>query len=126
AELLAALGELGVGCIAFSPLAQGLLTTKYLEGIPADARAAREGSFKQAMLRADTLDNIRALNAIAARRGQTLAQMAIAWVLRDPRVTSALIGARTVAQLEDSLAALDTLDFAAEELADIDRHAIDG
>jgi L-glyceraldehyde 3-phosphate reductase len=124
-ELLGTLDTIGAGCIAFSPLGQGLLTTKYLGGIPDNARAAREGSFKQAMLRAETLDHIRALDGIAERRGQTLAQMAIAWALRDPRITSALIGARTVAQLEDSLGALKALDFSSEELAEIDVHAID-
>jgi L-glyceraldehyde 3-phosphate reductase len=125
--LLQALGELGVGCIAFSPLAQGMLSDKYLKGgVPDDARARRDGSLKQRMLSADNLDRIRALNDIAAARGQSLAQMAIAWVLRDPRVTSALIGARTVAQLDDSLDAVARLDFSADELAAIDRHAGDG
>jgi L-glyceraldehyde 3-phosphate reductase len=125
-ELLAALDELGVGCIAFSPLAQGLLTNKYLNGVPTDSRVAKEGSFGGHLLSQDNLDRIKALNAIAARRGQTLAQLALAWVLRDPRVTSALIGARTVAQLEDSLAALNGLSFSPEELAEIDRHASEG
>jgi L-glyceraldehyde 3-phosphate reductase len=125
-ELLDVLGELGVGCIAFSPLAQGMLSTKYLNGVPQDSRAAREGSLSQRLLSAENLERIRALNAIAARRGQSLAQMAIAWVLRDPRVTSALIGARTVAQLDDSLDALKTLDFSPEELAEIETHAADG
>ena len=125
-ELLDTLDMLGVGCIAFSPLAQGLLTNKYLNGVPADSRVAKDGSFGGHLLTQDNLDRIKALNAIAARRGQTLAQMALAWTLRDPRVTSALIGARTVAQLEDSLAALDNLAFAAEELAEIDRHASEG
>ncbi|KRG40941.1 aldo/keto reductase [Stenotrophomonas panacihumi] len=124
--LLPALGELGVGCIAFSPLAQGMLSDKYLKGVPDDARARRDGSLKQRMLSADNLERIRALNDIAAARGQSLAQMAIAWVLRDARVTSALIGARTVAQLDDSLDAVKRLDFSAEELAAIDRHAGDG
>src|SRR5687767_1814440 len=102
--LLDTLDDLGVGCIAFSPLAQGMLTRKYLNGVPEDARAAKGGSFKSHMLTAENIERIRALNGIAERRGQTLAQMAIAWVLRDKRVTSALIGARTVEQLEDSLA----------------------
>ena len=124
--LLDALGELGVGCIAFSPLAQGLLTHKYLDGVPPDARAAKEGSFASAMLSAENLARVRALDAIARSRGQSLAQMAIAWVLRDPRVTSALIGARSVAQLDDSLGALDNLAFTAEELAAIDQHAVEG
>ena len=122
-RLLDTLGDLGVGCIAFSPLAQGLLTGKYLNGVPSDARAGERGSFSTAMLTQDVLDRVRALEAIARRRGQTLAQMAIAWVLRDPRVTSALIGARTVEQLDDSLGALDALDFSAEEIAEIDGYA---
>jgi L-glyceraldehyde 3-phosphate reductase len=125
-ELLDTLGDLGVGCIAFSPLAQGLLTNKYLNGAPADSRVTKNGSFGAHLLSADNLERIKALNAIAADRGQTLAQMAIAWTLRDPRVTSALVGARTVAQLEDSLAALNGLSFSAEELAQIDRHASEG
>jgi len=124
--LLPVLGELGVGCIAFSPLAQGMLTSKYLEGVPADARASRGGSLKQGMLGEENLARIRALNEIAARRGQSLAQLAIAWVLRDPRVTSALIGARTVAQLDDSLDTVANLALSASELAEIDRHAGDG
>ena len=124
--LLSTLGELGIGCIAFSPLAQGMLTSKYLGGIPDDARAARGGSLSTGLITEENLARIRALNDIAARRGQTLAQMAIAWVLRDPRVTSALIGARNVAQLEDSLAALRSLDFSDGELAEIDRHAEEG
>jgi L-glyceraldehyde 3-phosphate reductase len=124
--LLDTLGDLGIGCIAFSPLAQGLLTGKYLAGMPADARAARPGSFKQDTLNEANFARIRALNGIAQRRGQTLAQMALAWVLRDPRVTSALIGARTVAQLDDSLNAAASPAFTAEELAEIDRHAVDG
>jgi len=124
--LLPVLGELGVGCIAFSPLAQGMLTSKYLGGVPADARASRGGSLKQGMLGEENLARIRALNDIAARRGQSLAQMAIAWVLRDPRVTSALIGARTVAQLDDSLDTVANLAFSAPELEEIDRHAGDG
>ena len=124
--LLDTLAELGTGCIAFSPLAQGLLTSKYLSGVPADARAVKQGSFKPHMLSEENLARIRALDEIAAARGQTLAQMAIAWVLRDPRVTSALIGARTVEQLDNSLDAVAALDFAPEELAAIDRHAGEG
>ncbi len=124
--LLDTLGELGIGCIAFSPLAQGLLTRKYLEGVPSDSRAAREGSFKPEMLSAANIERIRALTAIAEARGQSLAQMAIAWVLRRPEVTSALVGARTVAQLDDSLDALKRLDFSETELAEIDRHAGEG
>jgi L-glyceraldehyde 3-phosphate reductase len=124
-SLLDTLGELGVGCIAFSPLAQGLLTSKYLNGVPGDARAARSGSFSQEFLTDRNLTHVRALNALAKERGQTLAQMAIAWVLRDPRVTSALIGARNVQQLEDSLAAVRNLAFSDEELAKIDQFATD-
>jgi len=124
--LLDALADLGVGCIAFSPLAQGLLTNKYLNGVPADARAAKAGSFTSEMLTSDNLARVRALDALARARGQSLAQMAIAWVLRDPRVTSALIGARSVAQLDNSLDALDNLAFTADELAAIDKHAAEG
>ena len=124
--LLPELHELGVGCIAFSPLAQGLLTSKYLEGKPPVARISNiESSMNEAMFSGETLGRVRALNGIAQQRGQTLAQMAIAWTLRDPRVTSSLIGARSVAQLDDSLDALNNLSFSAEELAAIDQHAID-
>ena len=125
-SLLDTLEDLGVGCIAFSPLAQGMLTNKYLGGVPQDSRAARGGSLGGHLLSDDNIARIQALNDIAKARGQSLAQMALAWVLRDPRVTSALIGARTVAQLEDSLAALNTLAFTADELAQIDRHATEG
>ncbi len=121
--LLDTLEELGIGCIAFSPLAQGLLTGKYLANVPADARAAKGVSFQKSVLSEENLARVRALHAIAERRGQSLAQMAIAWVLRDPRITSALIGARTVAQLDDSLDALKNLSFTADELAEIDRYA---
>jgi L-glyceraldehyde 3-phosphate reductase len=124
--LLDALEELGTGCIAFSPLAQGMLTDKYLGEVPVDARAAKSGSLSTELLSEQNLAHIRALNGIAVARGQTLAQMAIAWVLRDRRVTSALIGARTVEQLADSLGALRNLEFSGEELAAIDRHAVDG
>ncbi|MFN3388021.1 MAG: L-glyceraldehyde 3-phosphate reductase [Allosphingosinicella sp.] len=124
--LLSALEELGAGCIAFSPLAQGMLTAKYLGGVPGDARAARGGSLSADWLTEANLERIRMLNEIARGRGQTLAQMALAWVLRDPRITSALIGARNVPQLEDSLAALQHLDFSEEELARIDLHAEEG
>ena len=124
--LLDTLADLGTGCIAFSPLAQGLLTSKYLNGIPGDSRASKGRLIEPSSLTEDVLARVRALNTIAERRGQTLAQMAIAWVLRDPRVTSALIGARTVEQLENSLGALEGLDFSAEELAEIDRYATDG
>ncbi len=122
-ELLDTLEELGIGCIAFSPLAQGMLSDRYLNGVPADARAAKGGSLKADLIKPETIERIRALNDIAARRGQSLAQMAIAWVLRDPRVTSALIGARTVAQLDDSLDALKNLEFSRNELLEIDHHA---
>ena len=118
--LLDTLGELGVGCIAFSPLGQGLLTNKYLNGVPEDARAARNDSFSKDFLTPETLKHVRALNALAQDRGQSLAQMAIAWVLRDSRVTSALIGARSVEQLDDSLEALGNLDFSREEITRID------
>ena len=124
--LLETLDELGIGCIAFSPLAQGMLTTKYLNGIPQASRASRGGSLSDSFLTPENLTRIRALNEIAKRRNQSLAQMAIAWVLRDPRITSALIGARTVEQLDNSLAALERLDFSAEDLAEIERHAAEG
>jgi L-glyceraldehyde 3-phosphate reductase len=122
-ELLDTLGELGIGCIVFSPLAQGMLTDKYLDGIPKDSRASRHGSLSPDLINDQSLAKIRALNEIAARRGQTLAQLAIAWTLRDSRVTSALIGASSVEQLEANVAALDKLDFTEEELAEIDRYA---
>jgi L-glyceraldehyde 3-phosphate reductase len=122
-DLLDVLGEEAVGCIVFSPLAQGLLTDKYLGGIPAGSRASRPGTLSAEMLGEDTLAKVRALNEIATRRGQTLAQMALAWTRRDPRVTSTLIGASSVAQLEQNLAALHSPAFSAEELAEIDRHA---
>jgi len=122
-ELIDALGELGVGCIVFSPLAQGMLTDKYVDGIPEGSRASRPTSLSPELLTEQALAKIRALNAIAARRGQTLAQMALAWTLRDPRVTAALIGASSVAQLEDNVAALERHEFTDEELAEIDRYA---
>jgi L-glyceraldehyde 3-phosphate reductase len=125
-ELLGTLDTLGVGCIAFSPLAQGLLTSKYLNGVPADSRAKSEGSFKTEFLTEENLAHVRALNQIAQRRGQTLAQMAIAWTLRDSRVTTSLIGARNVAQLDDSLDAVNNLSFTQDELAEIDQHAREG
>jgi L-glyceraldehyde 3-phosphate reductase len=124
-ELLDVLEELGVGCIAFSPLAQGMLTSKYLGGIPEGSRASRESSLSPDLLTEKTLDHVRALNAMARERGQTLAQMALAWTLRDPRVTSALIGASSVAQLDDNLAALRNLTFDDAELTRIDDHAVD-
>jgi L-glyceraldehyde 3-phosphate reductase len=125
-ELLDVLGTAGVGCIAFSPLAQGLLSDRYLEGIPADSRVRRGQHLSEQMLTADNLERVRGLNQIAQRRGQSLAQMAIAWVLRDPRVTSSLIGVSSVEQLEDNVASLAHLEFDAGELADIDRYAGDG
>jgi L-glyceraldehyde 3-phosphate reductase len=123
--LLNTLGEIGVGCIAFSPLAQGMLTSKYLGGVPAGSRATRDSSLSTELLSESNLDHVRALNAIAGERGQTLAQMALAWALRDPRVTSVLIGASSVAQLDDSLGALDKLDFSDDQLAQIDKHAVE-
>ena len=125
-ELLDVLAEERIGAIAFSPLAQGLLTDRYLDGVPSDSRAARGGSFSRDLLSAANLDNARALREIARGRGQTLAQMAIAWTLRDPRVASAVVGASSVTQLDDNLAALDHLAFTPAELADIDRFAVEG
>jgi L-glyceraldehyde 3-phosphate reductase len=124
-ELLDALGELGIGCIVFSPLAQGMLTDKYLGGIPEGSRASRHGSLSPELINDQTLGRIRALNEIASRRGQTLAQLALAWTLRDPRVTSTLVGASSVKQLEANVAALDKLELSDEELAEIDRFATD-
>jgi len=123
--LLDVLGQEGIGCIVFSPLAQGLLTSRYLDGIPEGSRASRHGSLDTGQLNEQNLARIRALHEIAAGRGQTLAQMAVAWTLRDPRVTAALLGASSVAQLEDNVAALDNLAFGSDELAEIDRHATD-
>jgi L-glyceraldehyde 3-phosphate reductase len=124
-DLLDALGELGIGCIVFSPLAQGMLTDKYLDGIPEGSRASRESSLSPDLLTPEALVKIRALNEIAGRRGQSLAQMAVAWVLRDERITSALIGASSVAQLEANIAALENLDFSPGELVEIDKYATD-
>jgi L-glyceraldehyde 3-phosphate reductase len=124
-ELLDALGELGVGCIVFSPLAQGMLTDRYLDGIPDDSRARRDTSLSPSLLTDEALEKIRALNEVAAGRGQSLAQLALAWTLRDRRVTSTLLGASSVAQLEQNVAALDGLDLSQDELAEIDRHATD-
>ena len=124
--LLDALGELGVGCIAFSPLAQGMLTDKYLRGVPEGSRAAQAKSLGRDLLSEENLAHVRALNDIAASRGQSLAQMAIAWVLRDERVSSALIGASSVAQLEDSVGAVSNLTFSDDEIAAIDQHAVEG
>jgi len=123
-DLLNVLGDLGIGCIAFSPLAQGLLTKKYLGGVPEQSRAKLpNSSLLEPFLNEKNLKRVGALNDIAASRGQTLAQMAIAWVLRDSRVTSALVGARNVEQLDDSLDAIKKLDFTEEELKEIDQHA---
>ncbi|HET7399162.1 MAG TPA: L-glyceraldehyde 3-phosphate reductase [Intrasporangium sp.] len=124
-DLLDVLGQEGVGCIAFSPLAQGMLTDKYLDGIPADSRAAQGKSLDPNLLTEQSMRHVRALGEIASARGQSLAQLALAWVLRDARVTSVLIGASSVAQLEDSLGALAALDFSDEELARIDEHAVE-
>src|SRR4051794_18259601 len=124
-ELLDALEEGGAGCITFSPLAQGMLTDKYLNGIPEGSRATQQSSLSADLLTEEALDKIRALNEIAKRRGQSLAQLALAWTLRDPRVTSTLIGASSIAQLEENLGALDRLDFSDEERQTIDRHAVE-
>lgn len=127
-ELLGTLDEIGTGSIAFTPLAQGLLTSKYLNGVPADARVNKPGggSLKQDHLSEDNLEHVRKLNAIAERRGQSLAQMALAWVLRNGRVTSALIGASRAEQVRENVGALKHLEFSAEELAEIDRYATEG
>jgi L-glyceraldehyde 3-phosphate reductase len=125
-ELLAVLEREGVGAIVFSPLAQGMLTDKYLNGIPEDSRIRRGHYFSQDMITEENLNRIRGLNGVAGARGQSLAQLAIAWVLRDPRVTSALLGASSVRQLEQNVAALDNLEFDASELEEIDRHAVEG
>jgi L-glyceraldehyde 3-phosphate reductase len=122
-ELLDVLGDEGVGCIVFSPLAQGLLTDRYLGGVPPDSRVATGGAMSQGMLSEENMTKVRALDSIAKRRGQALAQMALAWTLRDARVTSTLIGASTVEQLEENVAALADLSFSDEELAEIDQHA---
>jgi L-glyceraldehyde 3-phosphate reductase len=124
-ELLSTLEELGVGCIAFSALAQGMLTNKYLNGVPENSRARDGVAFQKEFLSEDNLKRIRALNEIAKGRGQSLPQMAIAWVLRDKRITSALIGARNVEQLDNSLDALKQLEFSPAELVEIDRYAQD-
>ena len=125
-DLLDVLGREGVGCIAFSPLAQGMLTDRYLDGIPQDSRVAQNKSLDPSLLNEQNMTHVRALNQLAQRRGQTLAQLALAWALRDQRVTSVLIGASSVAQLEQNVGALDNLSFNADELAEIDRYAIEG
>jgi L-glyceraldehyde 3-phosphate reductase len=122
-ELLDVLGELGVGCIVFSPLAQGMLTDKYLDGIPEGSRASRDGSLSPSLIDEQALAKIKALNEIAGRRGQTLAQLALAWTLRNPRVTSTLVGASSVEQLEANVTTLEKLDLTEDELAEIDRYA---
>jgi len=119
------LREEGMGCIAFSPLGQGMLTTKYLDGVPTDSRAAENGSFSQGLLTEQNIARIQGLNAIAAERGQTLAQMALSWVLRDDVVTSVLVGASRWTQIEDSLGALENVEFSDDELAAIDEHAVE-
>jgi L-glyceraldehyde 3-phosphate reductase len=124
-RLLDTLDEIGAGCIAFSPLAQGMLTDRYLDGVPEGSRASQGKSLSPDLLTDEALRHVRALNDIAAERGQTLAQMALAWVLRDQRMTSVLIGASSVGQLEQNVAALDNLAFADEELARIDQYAVD-
>ncbi len=124
-DLLDALGEEGIGCIAFSPLAQGLLTDRYLGGVPEGSRASAEGSLRPEMLSDENIAKVRALAAIAERRGQKLSQLALAWALRDPRVTSALIGVSSIAQLETNVDALKNLQFTEQELTEIDRYAVD-
>jgi L-glyceraldehyde 3-phosphate reductase len=124
-ELLDVLEDEGVGCIVFSPLAQGMLTDKYLHGIPEGSRASRSATLSPDLITDEAMEKIRALNKIASARGQSLAQMALAWALRDPRVTSALAGASSVEQLDTNVAALDRMDFTDDELAEIDKYATD-
>jgi L-glyceraldehyde 3-phosphate reductase len=124
--LLDTLAEAGVGCIAFSPLAQGMLTDRYLDGVPEGSRASQDKSLDRGMITEQTLTHVRALNELAGSRGQSLAQLALSWALRDPRVTSVLVGASSVRQLEQNVAALEHLEFSAEELAAIDQHAVEG
>jgi L-glyceraldehyde 3-phosphate reductase len=123
ADLLDTLEDEGIGCIVFSPLAQGMLTDKYLDGIPEGSRASRDGSLSRTMIDDEALAKIRALNEVALRRGQSLAQLALAWTLRDPRVTSTLVGVSSVEQLEGNVATLDNLDLDEDELAEIERYA---
>jgi L-glyceraldehyde 3-phosphate reductase len=123
--LLDVLADKGVGCIAFSPLAQGMLTDRYLDGIPEGSRASQDKSLSTDLLTEETLAHVRSLNDLAQRRGQSLAQMALAWALRDRRVTTVLVGASSVAQLENNIGALQRQDFSADELAEIDRYAVD-
>jgi L-glyceraldehyde 3-phosphate reductase len=124
-QLLDTLDEVGAGCIAFSPLAQGLLTDRYLDGVPADSRVATGGAMDRDMITDERLAQVRSLAALAEARGQSLAQLALAWALRDPRMTSLVIGVSSVAQLEANLATLDNLSFTDDELAAVDRHATD-
>jgi L-glyceraldehyde 3-phosphate reductase len=124
-HLLDTLEEIGAGCIAFSPLAQGLLTNRYLNGVPADSRVATGGAMTADMLTDERLARVRALNDVAVRRGQTLAELALVWALRDPRMTSLVIGASSVAQLEDNVAALANTELTDAELAEIDRYALE-
>ena len=124
-DLLGVLEQEGAGCIGFSPLAQGMLTNRYLNGVPEGSRATEDKSLSRDLLTDESLDKVRALNAIAERRGQTLAQMAIAWVLRDPRMTSTVLGASSVAQLENNVAAVANTAFSDDELAEIDKYATD-
>jgi L-glyceraldehyde 3-phosphate reductase len=125
-RLLDVLGDEGIGCIAFSPLAQGLLTNRYLNGIPEGSRASRDSSLSPDLLSKENLDRVRGLSGIAEQRGQKISQLALAWALRDARVTSVLVGASSVAQLEENVASLDNLNFTSEELALIDRFAVEG
>src|SRR5215471_4110867 len=124
--LLAALEDAGAGCIVFSPLAQGMLTDRYLDGIPQGSRASRDSSLSPTLLNEQNLERIRGLNDIAAGRGQSLAQLALAWTLRDERVTSTLIGASSLEQLETNVGVIDRLDLSEDELAEIDRYAVEG
>jgi L-glyceraldehyde 3-phosphate reductase len=124
-ELLGVLEREGVGCIAFTALAQGLLTDRYLNGVPADSRAAQGKSLDPNSISEENLERVRALDRIAKRRGQTLAQLALAWVLCDRRVTSTLIGASSVRQLEDNVATVENLELSTDELAEIDQHAVE-
>ena len=124
--LLDVLEREGVGTIVFSPLAQGLLTDRYLKGVPEDSRVRRGLHFSEDLITPENLERVRALNEIAQRRGQTLAQLAIAWVLRDPRVTSALLGASSTEQLEQNVAALERAQFDSAELEELDRYAVEG
>ncbi len=124
-HLLTTLDEVGAGCIAFSPLAQGMLTDRYLDGIPSDSRAATGGALQAGSITEERLAKVRALNDIAARRGQSLAQLALVWALRDPRMTSLVIGASSVGQLDDNVAALTNMSLTSDELAEIDQYAVE-